>query len=259
MNDFSRIANGFFRVVIRPQSYINVLYLLLSFPLGLTYFIFLVVGLSLGSGLAILWIGLLVLALVFGFWIAFLALERLLANSMLGKAQLGGTIPPITPPYPAGSSLWQRFRILAGSRTTWLGFIYLLLKFPLGIFSFSVVVSFFVTSIALIASPLIYRFAVIDLGFTVVNTLSEAFLATLIGLLLWPVSLHVCNGIAWVSGRLARVMLSAASPDQHPGAAEPAADSRVDMKAAETNTEEPAGEETAAPETAQSTEEPVES
>jgi hypothetical protein len=205
MDEFSKLANRFFRVVIRPQSYLNVLYLLLSFPLGLTYFIFLVVGLSLGIGLLIVWVGFLVLALVFGLWISFLALERVLANSMLDEA-----IPPIQQPVPEGTSLWQRFKILVSSRTTWLGFVYLLLKFPLGIFSFTAVVSLFASSIALVASPLIYRFAIIDLGFTVVSNLSEAFLAMLIGLLLWPVSLHICNGIAWLSGRLARVMLSSA-------------------------------------------------
>lgn len=203
MDDLSRMANRFFRVVIRKQSYLNVLYLLLSFPLGLTYFIFLVVGISLGIGLAILWIGFIVLALVFGAWIGFMAFERVLTNAMLGEK-----IPPIRRPVPPGSSLWQRFKILFTSRTTWLGFVYLLIKFPLGIFSFTVVVSFFASSLALIASPLIYRFTIIDLGFLVVSNLGEALLASLLGLLLWPVSLHLCNWIAWVSGRFARVMLS---------------------------------------------------
>ncbi len=215
------MANRFFRVVIRKQSYLNVLYLLLSFPLGMTYFIFLVVGLSLGIGLAILWIGLIVLVLVFGAWIGFMAFERVVANAMLGEQ-----IPPIRKPVPAGSSMWQRFKILFTSRTTWLGFIYLLLKFPLGIFSFTVVVSFFVSSLALVASPLIYRFAIIDLGFLVVSNLPEALLASLFGLLLWPVSLHVCSWLAWASGRFARVMLSppqdetSGSPEEMP--AEPA-------------------------------------
>lgn len=156
-----------------------------------------------------MWVGFLVLALVFGLWISFLALERILANSMLGE-----TIPPIQQPVPEGTSLWQRFKILVSSRTTWLGFVYLLLKFPLGIFSFTAVVSLFASSIALVASPLIYRVAIIDLGFTVVSNLSEAFLAMLIGLLLWPVSLHICNGIAWLSGRLARIMLNPAKQSE---------------------------------------------
>ena len=226
MHDLSKLANRFFRVVIRKQSYLNVLYLLLSFPLGLTYFVFLVVGLSLGIGLAILWIGFIVLALVFGAWIGFMAFERVLTNAMLGEK-----IPPIRRPAPLNSGLWQRFKVLLTSRTTWLGFVYLLIKFPLGIFSFTVIVTFFASSLALVSSPLIYRFVVIDLGFLVVSNLGEAFLASLFGLLLWPVSLHLCNWIAWASGRFARVMLS------------PSGEKQEDFNAkAEAKTGEPASE-----------------
>ena len=53
-----------FGVVIEGQTYLNILYLLLAFPLGLFYFIFFVVGFSLGLPLIILWVGFLILALV---------------------------------------------------------------------------------------------------------------------------------------------------------------------------------------------------
>ena len=36
----------FFGVIAEPQSYINILYLLLAFPLGIAYFVFLVTGIS---------------------------------------------------------------------------------------------------------------------------------------------------------------------------------------------------------------------
>jgi hypothetical protein len=38
--------------------------------------------------------------------------------------------------------------------------------------------------------------------------MSEALLGTLIGLLLWPVTLHITNGLAWVHAKFAKVMLS---------------------------------------------------
>ena len=44
-----------FSVVVRPQTYLNIFYLLLSFPLGIAYFVFLVTGLSVGFGLLIIW------------------------------------------------------------------------------------------------------------------------------------------------------------------------------------------------------------
>ena len=40
-----------FNVARRPQTYVNAFYLLLSFPLGIAYFVFLVTGLSVGFGL----------------------------------------------------------------------------------------------------------------------------------------------------------------------------------------------------------------
>ena len=66
----------FFGVVAEPQSYINILYLFLSFPLGIAYFVFLVTGISLGFGLAIIWVGVPILVLVLaGSW-ALCQLER---------------------------------------------------------------------------------------------------------------------------------------------------------------------------------------
>ena len=46
-------------VFVKPQTYLNILYLLLAFPLGIAYFVFLVTGFSLGISLLILWVGLL--------------------------------------------------------------------------------------------------------------------------------------------------------------------------------------------------------
>ena len=38
---------GFFGVIVDPQSYLNIVYLLVAFPLGTFYFVFLITGLSL--------------------------------------------------------------------------------------------------------------------------------------------------------------------------------------------------------------------
>ena len=54
----------FFGVIAEPQSYINILYLLLAFPLGIAYFVFLVTGISVGAGLIIIWV-------VFPYWRSF--------------------------------------------------------------------------------------------------------------------------------------------------------------------------------------------
>src|SRR5438309_5628057 len=50
-------ATRFFGVVILPQTYLNLTYLLLAFPLGTAYFILLVTGFSLGLGLMVTLVG----------------------------------------------------------------------------------------------------------------------------------------------------------------------------------------------------------
>ena len=41
-----------------------------------------------------------------------------------------------------------------------------------------------------------------------IDSLGDALLAALIGLMLWPVTLHINNGLAWVHAKLAKLMLS---------------------------------------------------
>ena len=50
MSKATRSSTGFVGVIANPQSYLNIVYLLLAFPLGTFYFVFLVTGLSLGLG-----------------------------------------------------------------------------------------------------------------------------------------------------------------------------------------------------------------
>jgi len=56
MNETTDIVKKFFGVVAREGTYLNIIYLLLAFPLGTAYFIFLVTGLSLGLSLPF-WVG----------------------------------------------------------------------------------------------------------------------------------------------------------------------------------------------------------
>jgi hypothetical protein len=38
--------------------------------------------------------------------------------------------------------------------------------------------------------------------------MNDALLCSLIGLILWPITLHVTNALAWVHAKLAKLMLS---------------------------------------------------
>lgn len=240
-----------FGVVARGETYLNLLYLLLAFPLGLFYFITLVVGFSLGFSLVILLVGILILLIMLAVWIGFAAFERQLAIWLLRE-----DIPPMTPrrlrEHPGESALsWDGFTAYLGNPVTWTSLVYLFAKFPLGILSFvAVVLAVSVTGVFLTA-PLTYNFVQPEVWFTwnsvwVIDTLGDALLAFLIGVPLLFAFLHILNGLAWVSGKFAKIMLGTA------GAAAP-----VQMAAAEAEAAEAVEEEApeAAPEPAP---EPVE-
>ena len=191
----------FFGVVTNPQSYLNIVYLLLAFPLGTLYFVFLVTGLSLGFGLIITLLGIPILGLVLGGSWALCRFERGAAITLLGVDIQAGSSQP------ESVGLWSRVKVLLKERLTWTGTLYLLLKFPLGVATFTIVVTLSAVTLALITAPILYLFADIDLVIWYVDTLPEAFLCALIGVGLLFISLHLMNGIACVSGRIARVSL----------------------------------------------------
>lgn len=207
----SRPMPGFFKSVIDPQSYLNILYLLLAFPLGTAYFVFLVTGLSLGFGLIITLLGIPILITVLAASWGLCSFERVITNAMLGEE-----IPkPASPLLPEG--WWPRFKAHMSNRLTWTGVIYLLIKFPLGVATFSIAVTLISTTLGLLCAPLYYSFVNLEIErFTVggttyggwnIDTLPEALLMTLIGIPLIFISLLLMNLLARLSGGFARVML----------------------------------------------------
>lgn len=202
-------AASFFGVAAKPQSYLNILYLLLGFPLGIFYFTFLVTGVSVGIGTLIIWVGVLVLMIVFGLSYALLFFERGLANVLLGT-----NIPPLVRANPP-SSLLENLKLFIADPLTWKGLLYLLLRFPLGIFSFVMIVTLFSASLGLMMTPLVYRLSwiTIDVSFVgVIDTPNKALTAAIMGFLLVFVSFHIINWATWLSGEFTRVMLSRGQP-----------------------------------------------
>jgi len=132
----NRYIKLFFGVVAKGQSYLNLIYLLLAFPLGVFYFVFLVTGLSLGIGLLIIWLGIPILLFMLAAWWALTAFERQLALWLLRV-----DIPPMSRESASGQSVWTRFKAHLKNPVTWKGLVYLFAKFPLGILSFVVAVT----------------------------------------------------------------------------------------------------------------------
>ncbi len=212
MDPQSNAFAKFFTVIARGQTWLNILYLLLSFPLGVFYFVFFVTGFSVGVPLIIIWVGLLILALVLTAWQGFILFERGMAITMLRE-----DIPPAQLADLSGKSTLQKIGAWFTNPVTWKGLLFLLAKFPLGIASFVIFVTLSALSLSFLAAPLIYRNMPIGItwgwnNFYQIDTLTEAVLACLAGVLLVFVSLHVFNGAAWLWAKFARLMLGSSQP-----------------------------------------------
>jgi signal transduction histidine kinase len=138
----------FFAPLGRGITYTRALYLILGLPLGVFYFVFLVTSLSLGVGLLIIWVGALILFVAVLAWRGLGAVERGLADALLGE-----TIDPPVAPTIAGTSYAKKARAILSDSYTWRSFAWLLLRFPLGIAGFVVTVVSIAITVGLFSAP----------------------------------------------------------------------------------------------------------
>lgn len=201
---------GFFNSIGKSRTYLNILYLLIAYPLGIIYFIFIIVGLALGFGLFITWFGIPILVGVMYIWLGFAYFERNLAKTLLRIE-----IPYSSQRTSDKPSIWQTLKHRFTNSYTWKTFTYLLIKFPMGIVSFVILVVFISLTLSLIATPFAYIFYTqgnipqcsgSDWCWTI--NLPFAILAGIIGIFMIFISLLVFNGFAKASGLLAKALLS---------------------------------------------------
>lgn len=205
------------RLILGPfvwrGTYTNLAYLLLGFPLGLAYFVFFITGFALGIGLAIMAVGFFILLLLpITAW-ALALFERQLAIHLLGAS-----VPPPGNEVTAKDGGWPWLKGVLTNSVTWKGLLFLLAKFPLGLASwvFTIVVLTIVG--VFVAAPILHLTGGdINIGAWQVETLRETFIMTAIGIVALVPAVHLLNGLAWLWGRFARIMLSRkASSDPTP-------------------------------------------
>ena len=140
-------------VFLDPQAYGALLFMFLSLATGVLYFTWAVTGLSLSIGMSIL---------IFGFPVAllFLASVRLfsLVEGRLVESLLGVRMPRRPQFATPEGSLWARLRSWLADRRTWTTLLYMVLKLPLGIFSFVLFTVLMSISLALLAAPITQLF-----------------------------------------------------------------------------------------------------
>lgn len=218
--------SGLARVVYgetgKKQTYCNIAYLLLSLLLGTFYFTVLVVGLSVSIGTLV---GIPLLLFVVIIWRDLASFERTLARRLLSVEIL-----PSSSPRVAGLNWGQRLMVYFHDPLTWKSLIYLFLEFPFGILAFSGTLVLLTVAPALLLYPFGYLFDswlvsaahVPPHSFTV-NIFTQARVQidgrvdfsvlwglipqALLGIPLGLLSIRLINGMAYVWGQFARLML----------------------------------------------------
>lgn len=223
---FLRAVRSFFRAPFELGTWTGVAYLALAFPLGLLYFVFLVVGLPLAAGLLIIWIGLPLLALVLAGGWGFAAFERETANRLLGAS-----VPPMRALRRDERTFLERIGDHLSNRVTWTSFAFLMLKLPLGLATFVALTVAGSLSVAFLAAPVLYRSAFYGLqfdtaiGYWRIDTLPEALLVALFGLVCCLVTIQLARGMGFLWGRFAALMLGS---EEHRAA--PARERRTEIE-----------------------------
>ena len=190
-----------FGAVVEAQTWKNVLYLFLSFPLGIVYFVMTVTGISVGAGLAVIAVGIPIL--VFTLMVAglFARLERTLLRALLG-AQIR---PPR--PFSAPPGIIASLKAYLGRAETWKAVIYSLVHLPFAVIAFTLVVSFIPAGAVLLLTPLAYTLVPFEICDLRVTTLDQAVLCSSMGAILLLIGLHLMNGWALVWKRVGGALL----------------------------------------------------
>lgn len=193
--------------VVDGQTYRNLLYLLLAFPLGLAYFIAVVLGFSLGLGLSVLLVG---FGILFGTVLvvrSIAAFERTLANSLLGT-----DIAAPNDVGKRGTGLLDAAKAYASASSTWRGLGFVLLKFWLGVASFVLLVTFLGTAVELLTlsafpdgllNVQVFGWKAAD----TFQTPTQRLLAVPVGTVLVLVGLPILNAFARVNASVAESLL----------------------------------------------------
>ena len=180
----------FFLAPFRLRTYTNLLYLWLAFPLGLFYFVTLITGFSLGLGLLIVWVGLLVLLVMLLFVWLLGGFERVLAQGLLGARIPRRPLPAVS---DVGVLRW--LSAVLRSPALYKSVLFLGLKFPIGLagWVFSLVGLSLALGMAL--TPIVYAFDLGDLDWDLwaPHSFAESLPLVLVGAAVFLVTLNAQN------------------------------------------------------------------
>ncbi|GHO44612.1 hypothetical protein KSX_27750 [Ktedonospora formicarum] len=195
--------------------------------MSIIYFTLVIVGIALGTGTMVIWIGLPILLASFAMLWGFCALERQMIETMLRMPI------PEYPPEVGPMTLRRRFGRYLQSGQTWKGLLYMLFfKLPLSIINFTFVIAVLALALGGVLMPLTYLVTnsvlqeiqraghstpdiTYNIGFLAIIANGHfdtvMFIHSLVGIPLgiafFFLARYVINGLAHISGLIGRVML----------------------------------------------------
>lgn len=210
------VLGRFFGVIADARTYASLFYMLLSLATGIFYFTWVVTGISMSFGLAILIIGIPFVILYFGSVRVLSLVEGRIVEVMLGERM------PRRPLYQASDKPWlQRIADMFTDPRTWSTQLYFLLMLPLGTAYFTVAVTLLSVSLAFIAAPLLVWIGYAGNGWFeaewhVQNSMDLWWQLPVLfaaGVLILFGTLHLARGVGLLHGRLAKHLLVHAARD----------------------------------------------
>lgn len=224
----SDVGAAVWRVVgvpFRVQTYKNLLYLGLAFPLGLVYFVVLVSGFATSAALLVVLVGAPLLVFMLAATTGIARFEAVLADGLLpfDVETRSGTVAP-------SDDIVAYVKDLLTDIGTYVSLLYVASKFVVGLVSFVAMTVLGAVSLSMLAAPLLYdgparygfffpepvtinpRFEVvmdlwsvtvspvIELTTWQVTTMGEALVFSAMGVVALVVGLHLLNAFAWLLG-----------------------------------------------------------
>jgi hypothetical protein len=215
-----------FGVVFRKETYANMAYLLARFPLGVAYFSVFVTGISLGIALTPLVVGIPILAGVLALAGYVGRVEAGLLREALGRDVTWSTAD-------AGElALWPYLKTVATRPSNYLLTVFALASFLAGIVLLTGITVWFTLALMFVLAPVLYWVPGVEYGpvttadtievgsvsvsadtanLLSITTFPEALVASLLGVVILIVGLHVVNGTATLLAKVTGGLLATRS------------------------------------------------
>jgi hypothetical protein len=209
----------------------NIVFLLLAFPLGLLYFLVVVIGFSVGVSTLVVWVGLPILFATVVLIRGMATIERYMVTSLLHLP----IAYRVRQHEEASQGFLQRFGSILHDPFTWTETLYMILKLPVGIISFTLALVLPIISIAVIFMPVAYLINLLVNLILLKNGIqssgemipyfievrgnfdlvmfARSFIGVPVGLAFGFFTHFLLNGLARLSGELARAMLGPGDRD----------------------------------------------